>query len=628
MAWHDRWRNWREERAERRAEIESQNLAEADATLFEPAQAESRPSRFASFFRRRDRAHDRYQNQTSLEDIPAFQRPPMPAAGDEEAAEIAQRKASIWERSAGDASAAGATAVPVQPHAPTPDPWAEARATHPEPVRVTARAAEPAPAARRTTDPIAIHGRADAEIRTVTVAPKSVSGFKLPPSTLLHTGDAPIAVKEDSLREEARVLVEKCGEFDVRGQVVQINTGPMVTTYEFKPEAGVKYSRVTGLADDLCLAMRAESILIERMPGKSTVGIQVPNHDRETIHLRDVLESEVFARAKGRLTIAMGKDINGRIVPADLATMPHLLIAGSTGSGKSVAINAMIMSLLFRTTPAQVRLILVDPKRVELGMYEGIPHLLTPIITEPKLAANALRNAVREMERRLKLLASRSVRNIDQYNKLFEGSMPSLFEETEDNEPLPFIVIIIDELADLMMLDRANVEESITRLAQMARAVGIHLVLATQRPSVDVITGLIKANVRPRRHALPAARNQPPHAPARSIRQREGNSRCGGLLERPGPGRICAGLPRVAQGRARLPRWLQPRPRRERHHVRRRSQVGFRIWQSVNVSAAAQTANRLWPRRSLDRPDGTRRIGWPRRRIAPPRVAQSPRLAP
>jgi S-DNA-T family DNA segregation ATPase FtsK/SpoIIIE len=269
----------------------------------------------------------------------------------------------------------------------------------------------------------------------------------------------------------------------------------MVTTYEFKPEAGVKYSRVTGLADDLCLAMRAESILIERMPGKSTVGIQVPNHDRETIHLRDVLESEVFARAKGRLTIAMGKDINGRIVPADLATMPHLLIAGSTGSGKSVAINAMIMSLLFRTTPAQVRLILVDPKRVELGMYEGIPHLLTPIITEPKLAANALRNAVREMERRLKLLASRSVRNIDQYNKLFEGSMPSLFEEDEDNEPLPFIVIIIDELADLMMLDRANVEESITRLAQMARAVGIHLVLATQRPSVDVITGLIKANV-------------------------------------------------------------------------------------------------------------------------------------
>jgi S-DNA-T family DNA segregation ATPase FtsK/SpoIIIE len=271
----------------------------------------------------------------------------------------------------------------------------------------------------------------------------------------------------------------------------------MVTTYEFKPEAGVKYSRVTGLADDLCLAMRAESILIERMPGKSTVGIQVPNHERETIHLRDVIESETFAKAKSRLTLAMGKDINGRIVTADLSSMPHVLIAGSTGSGKSVAINAMIMSLLYRTTPNQVRLILVDPKRVELGMYEGIPHLFTPIITEPKLAANALRNAVREMERRLKLLASRSVRNIDQYNKLFEGSTLSLFGDGSgvEEEPLPYIVIIIDELADLMMLDRANVEESITRLAQMARAVGIHLVLATQRPSVDVITGLIKANV-------------------------------------------------------------------------------------------------------------------------------------
>ncbi len=270
----------------------------------------------------------------------------------------------------------------------------------------------------------------------------------------------------------------------------------MVTTYEFKPDAGVKYSRVTTLADDLCLAMRAESILIERMAGKSTVGIQVPNHERETIHLREVIESENFHKAKSRLAIAMGKDINGRIITADLAAMPHVLIAGSTGSGKSVAINAMIMSLLFRTTPAQVRLILVDPKRVELGMYEGVPHLFTPIITEPKLAANALRNAVREMERRLKLLASRSVRNIDQYNKLFEGAMPSLFDDVvKTNEPLPYIVIIIDELADLMMLDRSNVEESITRLAQMARAVGIHLILATQRPSVDVITGLIKANV-------------------------------------------------------------------------------------------------------------------------------------
>jgi DNA segregation ATPase FtsK/SpoIIIE, S-DNA-T family len=342
---------------------------------------------------------------------------------------------------------------------------------------------------------ISVKGRADADAKLVTLAPRSVSGFRLPPSTLLHRSDESQVVREEDLRSQARILVEKCAEFDVRGQVVQINPGPVVTTFEFRPEAGVKYSRVTGLAEDLCLAMRAESILIERMAGKSTVGIQVPNHDRETIWLRDVIEAENFTGTKSKLTLAMGKDINGRIVTADLATMPHVLIAGSTGSGKSVAINAMIMSVLYKATPQQVRLILVDPKRVELGMYEGIPHLFTPIITEPKLAANALRNAVREMERRLKLLASRSVRNIDQYNKLFDNQTPSLFDEGEAEQPLPHMIIIIDELADLMMLDKANVEEAITRLAQMARAVGIHLVLATQRPSVDVITGLIKANV-------------------------------------------------------------------------------------------------------------------------------------
>jgi len=493
VAWHDRWRNWREERAERRGDFEPQEeFSDLPATKMEP------PAPRRGFFARlfRHRPAQEFSDANPIDEIPAFRRAPMPGANEDVSAAPPKfnAKPTIWDDAPSEnAKSQSAAAVPIQPHGPIPDPWAQSR-TPAEPAQAPPVPPR-APDLIRVPDRIAIHGRADAEVRTATVAPKSVSGFKLPPSTLLNTGEAPLAVKEDMLREEARVLVEKCGEFDVRGTVVQINTGPMVTTYEFKPEAGVKYSRVTGLADDLCLAMRAESILIERMPGKSTVGIQVPNHDRETIHLRDVLESEIFARAKGRLSIAMGKDINGRIVPADLATMPHLLIAGSTGSGKSVAINAMIMSLLFRTTPAQVRLILVDPKRVELGMYEGIPHLLTPIITEPKLAANALRNAVREMERRLKLLASRAVRNIDQYNKLFEGSMPSLFDESEDNEPLPFIVIIIDELADLMMLDRANVEESITRLAQMARAVGIHLILATQRPSVDVITGLIKANV-------------------------------------------------------------------------------------------------------------------------------------
>jgi S-DNA-T family DNA segregation ATPase FtsK/SpoIIIE len=354
----------------------------------------------------------------------------------------------------------------------------------------------PVPAQMPTPQPQAISfgRRADADIKPVTITPKSIRGYKLPPSSLLYRSEEQTVVREEALREEARTLVEKCGEFGVDGQVTQINPGPVVTTFEFRPDAGVKYSRVTGLADDLCLAMAAESILIERMAGKSTVGIQVPNHERETIWLRDVVECESFAQSKSKLAIALGKDINGRIVTADLASMPHVLIAGSTGSGKSVAINAMIMSVLFKSTPEQVRMILVDPKRVELGMYEGIPHLFTPIITEAKLAANALRNAVREMERRLKLLAANHVRNIDQFNKLFDGGSEYLFDDV-NQEPLPYIIIIIDELADLMMLDRANVEESITRLAQMARAVGIHLVLATQRPSVDVITGLIKANV-------------------------------------------------------------------------------------------------------------------------------------
>ncbi|MDE1160547.1 MAG: DNA translocase FtsK [Acidobacteriaceae bacterium] len=354
--------------------------------------------------------------------------------------------------------------------------------------------AMPSPMANLRDQNIAFGKRADADVRSMTITPKSIRGYKLPPSSLLYHSDEQAEIREDQLREEARLLVEKCAEFGVQGKVEQINPGPVVTTFEFKPDSGVKYAKVTGLADDLCLAMAAESVLIERMQGKNTVGIQVPNTSRETIWLRDVVECESFVHSKSRLAIALGKDINGGIVTADLAAMPHVLIAGSTGSGKSVAINAMIMSVLFKSTPEQVRMILVDPKRVELGMYEGIPHLFTPIITEAKQAANALRNAVKEMERRLKLLAANHVRNIDQFNKLFDNGSEYLFEDV-NQEPLPYIMIIIDELADLMMLDRANVEESITRLAQMARAVGIHLVLATQRPSVDVITGLIKANV-------------------------------------------------------------------------------------------------------------------------------------
>jgi S-DNA-T family DNA segregation ATPase FtsK/SpoIIIE len=341
---------------------------------------------------------------------------------------------------------------------------------------------------------VQVTARADSERRPKTTLPKIAGAYKMPSSALLARPDEQNAIDEQELKTLAEVLTKKYAEFEVHGQVVQINPGPVVTTFEFKPEAGIKYSRVTGLTDDLCLALRAEKILIERMPGKSTVGVQVPNREREVIRLREIVESAEFVSAKSKLTLALGKDINGGMMVADLATMPHLLIAGSTGSGKSVALNAMLMSMLYKATPDEIRLILVDPKRLELCVYESLPHLFNPIITEAKLAANALRNAVREMERRLKLLAEKGVRNIDQYNKLFDERAPGLFDDQGEESRLPYIVIVIDELADLMMLDQSNVEESITRLAQMARAVGIHLVLATQRPSVDVITGLIKAN--------------------------------------------------------------------------------------------------------------------------------------
>ena len=304
-------------------------------------------------------------------------------------------------------------------------------------------------------------------------------------------------IDERELMESARLLEEKCREFSVEGSVVQIHPGPVVTTFEFKPDAGVKYAKITGLADDLCLAMKADSVLIDRIPGKSTVGIQIPNHTREPISLRELLESEAYRRSTSKLTIALGKTIHGEPYMADLATMPHLLIAGSTGAGKSVSMNGMLTSILYRASPEDVRMIMIDPKRLELGMYEEIPHLMTPVVVDPKQAANALRWAVREMEERYKTLAAVGVRNIEQYNRniraaLAEGQTP---DEGKEMKTLPFIVVVIDELADLMMVASSEVEESIARLAQMARAVGIHLILATQRPSVDVITGLIKANL-------------------------------------------------------------------------------------------------------------------------------------
>ena len=320
--------------------------------------------------------------------------------------------------------------------------------------------------------------------------------YGLPPLEFLNEAPPHSEQADTELLSLATRLAEKCKEFNVTGQIKHICPGPVVTTYEFKPDPGVKYSRVVSLVDDLCLALKAESIRIDRMPGKPHVGIEVPNPRRETIFLREVIESRPFRESGSKLTIALGKTIDGLNYVADLAKMPHLLIAGTTGSGKSVGVNALIVSILYRARPDEVKFILIDPKRLELGLYEDIPHLATPIIVDPKLAARSLKWAVNEMERRYRDLAGWGVRNIDGYNT--EIMRRNLIKEYDDKgepwKPLPYIVIIIDELADLMMTSGREVEESITRLAQMARAVGIHLVLATQRPSVDVITGLIKAN--------------------------------------------------------------------------------------------------------------------------------------
>lgn len=392
---------------------------------------------------------------------------------------------------------AAAKGAPAKPPAEDPRPAAAAQPRPPaeakpeETRRTTPPIARPAAKADKPAPPLL------PEFESRTPAERKREGFNLPPLALLDAPKTEFKIDERELMDSARLLEEKCHEFSVAGSVVQIHPGPVVTTFEFKPDAGVKYAKVTGLAEDLSLALKAESVLIERIPGKSTVGIQIPNTNREQISLRDILESDVYRRSGSKLTLAMGKTIHGEAYVADLAAMPHLLVAGSTGTGKSVAINSMITSILYRATPDDVRFIMIDPKRLELGMYEEIPHLLTPVVVDPKQASNALAWAVHEMEERYKTLAAEGVRSIDQYNRNVRHALeqPHEPEEGEELRPLPYIVVVIDELADLMMVASSEVEESIARLAQMARAVGIHLILATQRPSVDVVTGLIKANL-------------------------------------------------------------------------------------------------------------------------------------
>jgi S-DNA-T family DNA segregation ATPase FtsK/SpoIIIE len=327
----------------------------------------------------------------------------------------------------------------------------------------------------------------------------------LPPVSLLTEGP-----KQDTINDEVHkrfleighLIEARCAEFSVEGEVTAYHPGPVVTTFEFKPSAGVKYAKVVNLGDDLALALKAESIRIERISGSSTVGIEVPNKKRELITLRDIIETESFSASPSLLSLALGKDIHGEAVVTDLARMPHLLVAGATGAGKSVGLNSMIVSLLYKALPTQLRMLMIDPKMVELKVYEDIPHLLHPIITDPKLASTALIWAVNEMESRYKTLSECGVRNIDQYNALIKDAeahrralklSPDAVLPVSD--PMQYIVIIIDEFADLMMVASKDVEDSVTRLAQKARAVGVHLIIATQRPSVDVITGVIKANL-------------------------------------------------------------------------------------------------------------------------------------
>ena len=349
--------------------------------------------------------------------------------------------------------------------------------------------------------------------------PEIGKGYKLPPAELLDPSDGEqFKIDKETLHANSLILQKKLADFGVEGEVVAVRPGPVITMYEFKPAPGVKVRRIVTLADDLAMALRAVSVrILAPIPGESVVGIEIPNPRRETVFLRQVIESEAYQSSDSKITLALGKDIGGSPFVTDLARMPHLLVAGATGTGKSVSINAMILSILFKCTPQDVHFIMIDPKMLELTVYEDIPHLLVPVVTDPKKAAAALFWAMDEMDRRYRLMRDKGARNIDNYNRTLEreGTIkksvieltePQSAEEDTDvggsldqdaplvHEKLPRIVIIIDELADLMLTVGRDIEEYITRLAQKARAAGIHLILATQRPSVDVITGLIKAN--------------------------------------------------------------------------------------------------------------------------------------
>jgi S-DNA-T family DNA segregation ATPase FtsK/SpoIIIE len=422
--------------------------------------------------------------------------------------------------------AAAASAIGEKPVAAAPEP-----APAPEPPAAAAEPELPAP-----VEPVVKETRKKSKKAEVATARAAAEGYLLPdPLELLSDPSGPVdRLTDEQLKAQSEVLTKALLNFGIEGKVTEVHPGPIVTMYEFEPAPGVKVARIVSLADDLALAMKAVSLrIVAPLPGKSVVGVEVPNPSRETVSLKEVLTSEAFTRSRSKLRLALGKDIFGKPVAADLKTMPHLLVAGATGAGKSVGLNTMLLSLLFTSKPDEVKLLLVDPKMLEFKSYDGLPHLLRPVITDAKSAARGLGWVVQEMERRYKLLAEAGVRNVDDYNRRVakeQGTLPKEAPETRATQedlpieflsedarlaagestvsegprqimepktppsPLPYIVVMIDELADLMAVAPKEVEEKIARLAQMARASGIHLILATQRPSVDVLTGLIKAN--------------------------------------------------------------------------------------------------------------------------------------
>ncbi|HJX28386.1 MAG TPA: DNA translocase FtsK, partial [Thermoanaerobaculia bacterium] len=399
-------------------------------------------------------------------------------------------------------------------------------------------------------------------------APSEIAPGTLPPVNLLQMGEGRTAMDEAELVRQGEVIRQRCEEFGVEGTIEGISPGPVITVFELQPAPGVKVSHVVNLQDDLALALKAESVRIDRMPGRSTMGLEVPNRERSIIRLGSLLADERFRKAPSVLTMALGTDIHGEPYFADLATMPHLLVAGATGAGKSVGLQSMITSILYKATRDEVQFIFIDPKRIELGVYADIPHLKCEVVVDPKKAANALRWAVAEMERRYRLLAEVHVRSIGYYNRAIQDPQVrerlSLSEDAQatftaaDLKPMPYYVVVIDELADLMMVASSDVETSIARLAQMARAVGIHLIVATQRPSVDVLTGTIKANFPCRISFATASRHD-----SRTILDQVGSEKLLGkgdmLMMPPGSSRIMRlhGAYISEQETASLIRWLK-----------------------------------------------------------------------